>query len=224
MLCCNIVIITQVKTTIPMLSFYNHSFSLMYVEVGTGMEMLLTDMRRRELDEEGRELLQAGGDVWINQGLLFYKGKIYILVDFRHQVIESHHMVTDVGHPGQSKTIKLIMQNYWWPSLTVDVKQFVQQCLQCQQMKTFLTKPSGLLIPNPIPSGPWQEISVDLIVGLPDSQGYNSILVIVDWFTKMIHALLTMSTITAKGIAKLYHDNVWKLHGLPKKVISDKGP
>lgn len=85
-------------------------------------------------------------------------------------------------------------------------------------------QPSGLLIPNPIPSGPWQEISVDLIVGLPDSQGYDSILVVVDQFTKMFHALPTMSTITSEGLARLYWDNVWKLHGLPKKIISDRGP
>lgn len=81
-----------------------------------------------------------------------------------------------------------------------------------------------MLIPNPIPSGPWQEVSVDLIVRLPDSQGYDSILVIVDRFMKMIHTLLTMSTITSKGIAKLYQDNVWKLHGLLKKIILDRGP
>lgn len=100
----------------------------------------------------------------------------------------------------------------------------MQRCLRCQQTKTFPAKPSGLLVPNPIPSGPWQEISVDLIVGLPDSQGYDSILVVVDRFTKMFHALPTMSTITSEGLARLYRDNVWKLHGLPKKVISDRGP
>lgn len=195
-----------------------------HVKVGTGMEVVIAEMRKTELDEESRRILQTGGDVWMNQGLLFYKGKIYVPLNLRHQVMENHHTAVDTGHPGQSKTIKLITQNYWWLSLAVDVKQFVWQCLRCQQTKTFPTKPAGLLVPNLILSGPWQEISVDLIVGLPDSQGYDSILVVVDWFTKMIHALPTMSTITAEGIAKLYRDNVWKLHGLPKKVISDRGP
>lgn len=151
-----------------------------HVEVGMGMEVVLTEMRKTELDEEGNGILQAGGDVRMNQGLLFLKGKIYVPVNFRCQVMEGHHMATDAGHPGQSKTVKLITRNYLWLSLNVDIKQFIQQCLRCQQTKTFPAKSSGLLIPNPIPSGPWQEISVDLIVGLPDSQGYDSILVIVD--------------------------------------------
>lgn len=90
------------------------------------MEVVIAEMRRTELDEEGREILQMRGDVQVNQGLLFHKGKIYVPVDFRCQVIERHHMAMDVGHPGRSKTIKLITQNYWWPSLNVDVKQFIQ--------------------------------------------------------------------------------------------------
>ena len=151
-----------------------------HAEVGTGMEVVLAEMRRTELDEEGNKILQNGGDVRINQGLLFSKGKIYIPRDFRHRVIEGHHAATDAGHPGQSKTIELITQNYWWPSLAFDMKQFIRQCLRCQQTKIFLTRPLGLLVPNSISSGPWQEISINLIVGLPDSQGYDSILVIVD--------------------------------------------
>lgn len=102
-----------------------------HVEVGMGMEVVLTEMRKTELDEEGNGILQAGGDVRMNQGLLFSKGKIYIPVNFRHQVMEGHHMATDAGHPGQSKTVKLITQNYWWLSLNVDVKQIIQQCLRC---------------------------------------------------------------------------------------------
>ena len=79
-----------------------------HVEMGMGMEAVLAEMRRTELDEEGSGILRNGGDMKINQGLLFSKGKIYIPGDFRHRVIEGHHVAMDVGHPGQSKTIELI--------------------------------------------------------------------------------------------------------------------
>lgn len=79
-----------------------------HIEVGMGMEVVIAEMRRTELDEEGKGILQTGGDVWVNQGLLFHKGKIYVPVDFRCWVIEGHHMAMDAGHPGQSKTIELI--------------------------------------------------------------------------------------------------------------------
>lgn len=108
-----------------------------HVEVGAGMEMVMTEMRRTELDEEGKGVLRAGGDVRVNQGLLFHKGKIYVPVDFRHRVMDGHHMATDAGHPGQSKTIELITQNYWWPSLNVDVKQFVRQCCDVNRRRCF---------------------------------------------------------------------------------------
>ncbi|THH11692.1 hypothetical protein EW146_g7954 [Bondarzewia mesenterica] len=65
---------------------------------------------------------------------------------------------------------------------------------------------------------------MDLIVGLPDSQGYDSILVVPDQYTKMVHTMATSSTVTTEGVARLLRDNVWKLHGLPSKITSDRGP
>jgi transposase InsO family protein len=65
---------------------------------------------------------------------------------------------------------------------------------------------------------------VDLITGLPESQGYNAIMVVVDRLSKMIHVIPTTDQITSEGIARLYKDNVWKLHGLPLHIISDRGP
>lgn len=208
---------------LPPSLFINASQQQGHLEVATEMNAVLREMRREGLDEEGEEILKRNEDTEVKQGLLFYKGKIYIPLEHRRSVMKAHHTATDVGHPGQAKTIELITRNYWWPSLTSDVKQFIRECLRCQQTKTFPAKPLGLLTPNPIPIAPWENLSVDLIVGLPDSQGFDSILVIVDRFTKMIHALPTMSTITSEGVAKLYRDNVWKLHGLPKSIISDRG-
>ena len=59
---------------------------------------------------------------------------------------------------------------------------------------------------------------------LPLAQGYNSILVVVDQLTKMIHFILTIERMSVEGLARLFRDNVWKLHGLPKSIILDRGP
>ena len=79
-------------------------------------------------------------------------------------------------------------------------------------------------MPNRIPYHHWQIISVDLITELPQSHGYDSILVAMDRLSKWAHFITTMSDITSLGVAQLFRDGVWKLHGLPKEVISDRGP
>ena len=79
-------------------------------------------------------------------------------------------------------------------------------------------------MPNSIPDKAWTHISADFITKLPLVQGYDSILVVVDWFTKMAHFVPTTKKTTAEGLARLFRDNVWRLHGLPESIISDRGP
>jgi len=79
-------------------------------------------------------------------------------------------------------------------------------------------------MPNSIPNKAWMHILADFITKLPLAQGYNSILVVVDWFTKMAHFVPTTEKTTAEGLARLFRDNVWRLHGLPESIISDRGP
>jgi len=79
-------------------------------------------------------------------------------------------------------------------------------------------------MPNSIPEKPWTHISADFITKLPLAQGYDSILVVVDRLTKMVHFILTTEKTLAEGLARLFRDNMWKLHGLPESIISDRGP
>jgi len=90
-------------------------------------------------------------------------------------------------------------------------------------MKNRVEKPAGKLRPNQIPERPWQHISVDFITKLPMSKGYDLILVICNRFSKMSHFVATTEKTTAERLARLFRDNVWKLHGLPESVISDRG-
>jgi len=77
---------------------------------------------------------------------------------------------------------------------------------------------------NSIPERPWTHISIDFITKLPLVQGYNSILVVVDRLTKMVHFISTTEKTSAEELARLFRNNVWKLHGLPESIILDRGP
>jgi len=79
-------------------------------------------------------------------------------------------------------------------------------------------------MPNSIPDKVWMHILADFITKLPLAQGYDSILVVVDRFTKIVHFVPTTEKTTVEGLARLFRDNVWQLHGLPESIISDRGP
>ena len=100
----------------------------------------------------------------------------------------------------------------------------MEGCDSCQRNKNHTEQPAGKLIPNSIPEKPWMHILADFITKLPIAQGYNSILVVVDRLTKMVHFIPTTEKTLAEGLARLFRDNVWKLHGLPESIILDRGP
>jgi len=100
----------------------------------------------------------------------------------------------------------------------------VEGCDSCQRNKNHIEQPVGKLMPNSISDKPWMHILADFITKLPIAQGYNLILVVVDRLTKMVHFIPTTEKTLAEGLARLFRDNVWKLHGLPKSIILDRGP
>ena len=104
------------------------------------------------------------------------------------------------------------------------MERYVQGCDRCQKVKTITSARRTPLQPNKIPQAPWEIISIDIISPLPESQGKNAILVIVDQFSKMIHLFPVSTNITAKGVASIFQDHIFKLHRIPLKVISDRGP
>ena len=99
----------------------------------------------------------------------------------------------------------------------------MEGCDQCQRMKNRVEILAGKLRPNEVLEKPWQHISVDFVMKLPVSRGHDSILVVCDRFSKMSHFVATTEKTTAKGLANLFRDNMWKLHGLLESMISDRG-
>jgi len=94
----------------------------------------------------------------------------------------------------------------------------------CQRNKNHTEQPAGKLMPNSISEKPWTYISADFITKLSLAQGYDLILVVVDKLTKMAYFIPATEKTIAEKLARLFRDNVWKLHGLPESIISDRGP
>ena len=128
------------------------------------------------------------------------------------------------GHFGVAKTLELISRSYWWPQPWKLVKEFVKTCDTCARAKVVHHRPYGLLQPLPIPSRPWASISTDFITDLPEIEGFNSVLVVVDRFTKMAHFIPCSKAVSGMETADLLLTNIVHLHGLPDDIISDRGP
>ena len=98
----------------------------------------------------------------------------------------------------------------------------MDRCDACQHYKNRSEAPVGKLIPNAILEKLWSHISVDFITKLPLAQGYDAILVVCDRFSKMVHFIATTEKTSAKGLARLFRDYIWKLHGLLESIISNR--
>jgi len=152
-------------------------------------------------------------------------GKVYVPKDerLRAEVIRLHHDTLVGGHGDQWKTTELVTRNFWWPGVTKEVKKYVEECDACQRNKNRMEAPAGKLMPNSAPEKLWAHISADFITKLPLAQGYDSILVVCDRMTKMVHFIPTTEKTSAEGLARMFRDHVWKLHGLLESIVSDRG-
>jgi transposase InsO family protein len=119
---------------------------------------------------------------------------------------------------------KDLKTRYWWNGMKRDVAEYVELCDTCQRVKAEHQRPTGLVQPLKIPEWKWEEIGMDFIVGLPCTQAeYDSIWVIVDRLTMVAHFIPVKMTYSGAKIAELYMSRIMCLHGVPKKIMSDRG-
>ena len=167
---------------------------------------------------------QAIPDHTYQQGIIKYKGRILIGATgtLRQQLISCMHESWIGGHSGNLGTYQRLKGYFFWAGMQREVEDFVQQCETCKISKGEHCKYPGLLQPLDIPEQAWQHIAMDFIEGLPKSEGSNVILVIVDRFTKVAHFFAISNHYTAKGVAQVFFDNIYKLHGLPSSIVTDR--
>lgn len=156
--------------------------------------------------------------------LIKYKGKIYIgrSNELRMQFIQFMHSSSMGGHSGIQGTFLKVQQVFSWPGMREQVKQVVSLCQTCQLSKHETVRTPGLLQPLPIPDQAWVSISMDFIDQLPNSQGKTMIWVVVDRFTKYGHFIALSHPISASSLAQVFFDSIYKLHGLPSYIVSDR--
>jgi len=108
--------------------------------------------------------------------------------------------------------------------VTRDVGKYVEECDLYQRMKNRTEEPVGKLKLSEVPKKPWSYLTVDFITKLPVVAGKDAVLVVCDRLSKMTHFVAMTERTSAEGLARLFQNNVWKLHGLPESVVLDRGP
>ena len=161
----------------------------------------------------------------LHNGLLFYKGRIFLSHSspLKPLVLQHVHNSPCGGHFGYLKTLHRVRHDFFWKGMVKDVKLHVHCCEVCQRVKVSTSNPAGLLQPLSVPNKPWLDISMDFIEGLPKSHGYEVIFVVVDKLTKFVHFIPLSHPYTAVKVAAIFMKNVFKLHGMPKTIVSDRG-
>jgi hypothetical protein len=160
----------------------------------------------------------------LQQRLILKKGRLWIVKDspFQLKLLDYIHSNPTAGHSGYHKTVQRAKVDFYWRGMRKDIKKLVKECEVCQVNKHETIHLAGLLQPLPIPTRAWSDISMDFIEGLPSSHGCNVILVVVDRFTKYGHFLSLSHPYTASKVAHIFLTHIFKLHGMPKTIVSDR--
>jgi len=164
------------------------------------------------------------GHYSLHQGVIKYKNMIWLGAssDLQSQVYQALHASAVGGHSGFPVTYARVSQLFYWPNMKTMIKDWVQACHICNQAKPDRQKYPGLLQPLPIPDQAWQMITMDFIEGLPRSNRYNCILAVVDRFSKYAHFIPLSHPFTALTVAHAFMDHIYKLHGMPFSIVTDR--
>jgi hypothetical protein len=199
--------------------------------------LLVAALMKDDLVKLAIEALKTGGvplikavltDWKLEDKLLFFLGCCYVLPNevLCKRIVECYHDTLSSGHPDQFQTLELVRRDYWWPGMTIFIKNYVTGCATCQQMKvnTHPTVPPLSLIKSNT-TCPFAVVTTDFITNLPESEGFNSIMVVVDQnATKGVIFISMNKTVSMAEAACLYYEKVYTQFGLPDKIVSDRDP
>ena len=138
------------------------------------------------------------------------------------KILYEFHSTLLGGHSGFTRTFHRIASQFYWCGIQKDIKEFVQECLICQQAKHDTTLPSGLFEPLPILEKIWDDVAMDFIIGLPPSNRHTIIMVVIDRLSKCAHLSSLKSDFNSKQVANLFMKTIVKLHGFTNTIVSDR--
>ena len=145
--------------------------------------------------------------------------------DLRNYIMKEAHTSAYTIHPGANKMYQDLRLQYWWNGMRRNISDFVTRCLMCQQVKIEHQRPAGKIQPLEILVWKWEEVTMDFVVKLPTTTGgYDSIWVVVDCLTKSAHFLPVKMGYTVRDYAKLFLQEIVRLHGVPIVITSERGP
>ena len=186
------------------------------------------DMVRKYQDDPGR----FTRSIFLYRGGLFFRNhqgqlQLYIppaLDELRSQLLRDAHYSVTAGHMGQERTFRRLSRYYWWPGMRAQVNKMCKECIVCLRSKrTNLGQPE--LSPHLVPHENWEVICMDEVSGIPACKGYDAIWVFIDKFSKMAHFVpITKEGFTTESLAETFLTHVYRLHGLPRTIISDRDP
>ncbi|CCO36000.1 Transposon Ty3-I Gag-Pol polyprotein AltName: Full=Gag3-Pol3 [Rhizoctonia solani AG-1 IB] len=163
-------------------------------------------------------------DYTLQDSLLPYQGRIVVpdKPEIKQKLLSHFHDSPGSRHQGRGCTLELISHHYYWPAMKFQVNCYVESCEICERNKGHVQHFALKLLS--VPAGLWENVSYYFIVKFPKCRGNNSILVVVDRFSKMVHFIPCEETAIAEDVAQLFLEHVWKLHGTPKQTVLDRGP
>lgn len=166
---------------------------------------------------------------FLHNGLLYVKrhGDSLLCIpkssDLRFLLLHDVHDAAIAGHLGFDKTYAALRRFAFWPRMSVDTRQYVESCSSCQRNKAVRRLPAGLLRPLEIPEQRWNTVSMDFVVKLPmTARKFDAITVFVDKLSKQVHFAPSRTTDTAVEVANCFFSNVFRLHGMPSTIVSDR--
>jgi hypothetical protein len=139
-------------------------------------------------------------------------------------VLSELHVTPTNGHFGFTKTYDRVKHSFFWDGMKQDIHNSMDECDVCQCNKGKTVKYVGTLQPLPIPPDIWRDISMEFITSLPKLGNKSVIMVVVDHLSKYAHFFSLKHSFTTSTMAQIFMDRVFKLHGMPYSIVSDRDP
>ncbi|MEN9524269.1 MAG: hypothetical protein RL536_338 [Candidatus Parcubacteria bacterium] len=172
----------------------------------------------------------GGGDKAMHPPVRYTLNKDYdhigisgISLEDKEKIFQRYHDHPTAGHQGFGKTLELVRRHHSWPKIRDDLHRYIMNCTTCIRSKSKRHKPYGLLMPLAVPITPFDAVSMDFITDLPPSHGFDTILVFKCRLTKLVHLAATHKDVDTEELVRLFIRNVYRLHGIPRSLVSDRG-